>query len=61
MAELEEDPDAFRLFIEAWLHGQRDDELRNLVVRASRHGGATLAAFGAVTTAEAGMSFPTSS
>jgi AcrR family transcriptional regulator len=28
MAHLEEDPDAFRLFVETWVHAQRDDELR---------------------------------
>jgi AcrR family transcriptional regulator len=27
MRELTEDPDAFRLFVEAWVHSQRDDEL----------------------------------
>jgi AcrR family transcriptional regulator len=28
MAHLEEDPDSFRLFVETWVHAQRDDELR---------------------------------
>src|ERR1700756_4556310 len=27
MAELVDDPDAFRLFVEAWVRSQRDDEL----------------------------------
>jgi AcrR family transcriptional regulator len=32
MKHLDEDPDAFRLFVEAWVHAQRDDELRARVV-----------------------------
>jgi AcrR family transcriptional regulator len=31
MAELSEDPDAFRLFVEAWVHSQRDSELAGRV------------------------------
>jgi AcrR family transcriptional regulator len=33
MAGLEEDPDAFRLFVETWVHAQRDDGLRERVVQ----------------------------
>ncbi len=32
MKHLDEEPDAFRLFVEAWVHAQRDDELRARVV-----------------------------
>jgi AcrR family transcriptional regulator len=32
MQELEEDPDAFRLFVETWLRGQRDEEVRARIV-----------------------------
>jgi AcrR family transcriptional regulator len=31
MSELQDDPGAFRLFVEAWVHGQRDDELRDFI------------------------------
>ncbi len=31
MKELEDDPCAFRLFVEAWVHAQRDEELRGRV------------------------------
>ena len=55
MAELEEDPDAFRLFVEAWLHGQRDDELRSFVVDGIDSWRTTLRDFGAVRTAGAGL------
>lgn len=53
MQELEEDPDAFRLFVEAWLHGQRDAELRTLVLGGVEAWRSTLRGFGAVRTAEA--------
>lgn len=55
MAELDEDPDAFRLFVEAWLHGQRDDELRTFVVDGIDAWRRTLRGFGAARTAEAGL------
>jgi AcrR family transcriptional regulator len=32
MDELEENPDAFRLFVEVWVHAQRDAELRDRLV-----------------------------
>jgi AcrR family transcriptional regulator len=32
MQHLDDDPDAFRLFVESWVHAQRDDELRARVV-----------------------------
>ena len=46
MKELEEDPDAFRLFVEAWLHGQRDEELRSRVAAGMEAWRATSRAFG---------------
>jgi hypothetical protein len=32
MDELDEDPDAFRLLVEVWVHAQRDEELRDRLV-----------------------------
>lgn len=58
MQALDEDPDAFRLFVEAWLHGQRDEELRGLVVAGLDAWRATLRSFGAARTAEAGVEVP---
>jgi AcrR family transcriptional regulator len=52
MQELEEDPDAFRLFVEAWQHAQRDDELRALVVDGMEQWRTTLRGFGAARTEE---------
>ena len=46
MRELEEDPDAFRLFVEAWLGGQRDDELRHRVADGLEAWRATFKTFG---------------
>ena len=34
LEHLEDDPSAFRLFIEAWVRAQRDDELRAQVIKA---------------------------
>jgi AcrR family transcriptional regulator len=33
MQELREDPDAFRLFVELWVHAQRDERLRRRLAR----------------------------
>jgi AcrR family transcriptional regulator len=55
---LEEDPDAFRLFLEAWQHGQRDEELRALVVDGMEEWRATLRSFGAARTEELGFELP---
>jgi AcrR family transcriptional regulator len=46
MAELEEDPDAFRLFVEAWVHAQRDAELRGRVAAGMDAWRATFKDFG---------------
>jgi AcrR family transcriptional regulator len=53
--ELEQDPDAFRLFVEAWLHGQRDEELGARVVGGIEAWRATLRGFGAARTSEVGF------
>lgn len=47
MAGLEEDPDAFRLFVEAWVHAQRDEALREPIVSGMRAWRATFEDFGA--------------
>ena len=46
MVELEEDPDAFRLFVEAWVHGQRDEEFRARVAAGVDQWRATFQSFG---------------
>jgi AcrR family transcriptional regulator len=46
MQQLEEAPDAFRLFVEAWLRGQRDEELRPRVAGGMEAWRATLRSFG---------------
>jgi AcrR family transcriptional regulator len=51
MKRLEEDPDAFRLFVEAWVHAQRDEELRDRVVAGIELWRATFRDFGAAKTA----------
>lgn len=47
MRELEEDPNAFRLFVEAWVHGQRDEELREIVAEGMEAWRRTFRDFGA--------------
>jgi AcrR family transcriptional regulator len=46
MAALEEAPDAFRLFVEAWVHAQRDDDLRARVAAGMDAWRATFKGFG---------------
>jgi AcrR family transcriptional regulator len=46
MKQLDEDPNPFRLFVEAWVHGQRDEELGRRVVVGMEQWRATLRAFG---------------
>jgi AcrR family transcriptional regulator len=46
MRELDEDPNAFRLFVEAWVHGQRDEELGKRVAVGIEEWRGTLRAFG---------------
>jgi hypothetical protein len=47
MRGLREDPNAFRLFVEAWVHGQRDAELGRRVAAGIEEWRVTLRAFGA--------------
>ena len=47
MRELEENPAAFRLFVEAWVHAQRDEELRERVAAGFEAWRATFKQFGA--------------
>ncbi len=54
MRELEEDPNAFRLFVEAWVHGQRDGELREIVADGMEAWRATFRGFGAQRTEQLG-------
>lgn len=58
MAELEEEPDAFRLFVEAWVHAQRDDELRDVVVAGMDAWRATFKSFGSQRGEAAGFEVP---
>jgi AcrR family transcriptional regulator len=44
---LEEDPDAFRLFVETWVHAQRDEELRVRVAAGMEAWRETFRGFGA--------------
>jgi AcrR family transcriptional regulator len=46
MRELDDDPDSFRLFIEAWVRSQRDDTLREQVLAGMAAWRETLAGFG---------------
>jgi|SRR5580692_5416763 AcrR family transcriptional regulator len=46
MRELDDDPDSFRLFIEAWVRSQRDDTLREQVLAGMGAWRETLAGFG---------------
>jgi AcrR family transcriptional regulator len=58
MAELEEDPDAFRLFVEAWVHAQRDEELRDRVASGMDAWRATFRSFGAQRAVDNGFEVP---
>ena len=58
MVELEEDPDAFRLFVEAWVHGQRDEEFRARVAAGVDQWRATFQSFGRARTEELGAPPP---
>jgi AcrR family transcriptional regulator len=46
IAELDENPDAFRLFVEAWVNGQRDAELRARVAAGMEAWRSTFRTFG---------------
>lgn len=54
MAELDEDPDLFRLFVEAWVRAQRDPELMPRVSAGMTAWRATLGSFGRESAAQMG-------
>jgi AcrR family transcriptional regulator len=54
MQDLEADPNAFRLFVEAWVHGQRDQELGAIVADGMNAWRATFRSFGAQRTEQLG-------
>jgi AcrR family transcriptional regulator len=58
MAELDENPAAFRLFVEAWVHGQRDESLRPQVMAGIEAWRETLIGFGRARTAETELEVP---
>jgi AcrR family transcriptional regulator len=58
MAGLEEDPDAFRLFVEAWVHAQRDEEHRGLVAAGMDAWRTTFKGFGRERTSESDFEVP---
>jgi hypothetical protein len=55
MAELVEDPDVFRLFVEAWVRSQRDDELSDRVRAGMDAWRETFKSFGRQRVAELGL------
>jgi AcrR family transcriptional regulator len=61
MKELDEDPDPFRLFVELWVHAQRDDALRARLREGMDALRTTFRGFGAEMTARAGRSAPVES
>ena len=58
MAELDENPEAFRLFVEAWVHSQRDDGLGEKVMAGMDAWRETLAGFGRARTAATELEVP---
>jgi AcrR family transcriptional regulator len=58
MDELEDDPDAFRLFVEAWVHGQRDPELSARVRAGMDNWRETLMGFGRQQASEGELEVP---
>jgi AcrR family transcriptional regulator len=58
MAELDENPDAFRLFVEAWVHAQRDGELAARVRTGMDAWRDTLRTFGRRRAAEGDVELP---
>jgi AcrR family transcriptional regulator len=58
MARLEEDPDPFRLFVELWIHAQRDERLRRRLAEGLDMLRATFAQFSAASAADAGLESP---
>jgi AcrR family transcriptional regulator len=58
MEQLEEDPDAFRLFVELWVYAQRDERLRERLAGGLDALRATFARFAAESAADAGLQAP---
>jgi AcrR family transcriptional regulator len=58
MAQLDENPDLFRLFIEAWVHAQRDAELMPRVTGGMDAWRGTLSGFGRERAAEGKLDVP---
>lgn len=58
MRGLDENPDAFRLFVEAWVRSQRDEALRDKVLAGMDAWRGTLAGFGRARAAEGELEVP---
>ena len=58
MSEVQDDPDAFRLFVEAWVHSQRDDELGARVRAGMDAWRATLKSFGSQRASDSDVEVP---
>jgi AcrR family transcriptional regulator len=58
MAQLEEDPDPFRLFVELWVYAQRDERLRERLAGGLAALRDTFARFAAQSAADAGFEPP---
>jgi AcrR family transcriptional regulator len=58
MSEVQDDPDAFRLFVEAWVHSQRDDELGARVRAGMDAWRATLTSFGSQRAGDSDVEVP---
>jgi AcrR family transcriptional regulator len=58
MERLEEDPDAFRLFVELWTYAQRDERLRRRLASGLDALRTTFARFAAASAADAGLEPP---
>ena len=55
MAEIEQDPDPFRLFVELWIYAQRDERLREHLQAGLAVSRATFARFAVASSADAGV------
>jgi AcrR family transcriptional regulator len=58
MRELDEDPDAFRLFVEAWVRSQRDEALREKVLAGVEAWRRTFTGFGRARVDEGAIEVP---
>jgi AcrR family transcriptional regulator len=55
MESLGEDPDGFRLFVELWIHAQRDERVRQRLAAGLERLRVTFAGFASASTADAGL------